>query len=332
MDWVTRLQVHLSVLSAHAHVPLNRIWKGDGRPRNMSLVDSLVHFDEQPLSLTLPGSDASASACEVDFFECPGVPLVATLGNESCLRLRLAYERRHFDEAAVERILRHWRNLLEAIAMNPSQPIWQLPMLSAAENTQLTVERNLTGVAFPRELTLHGWFERQVELTPYAIAVSFEGAQLTYDELNRRANQLAHGLRHVGVGPEVLVGLFLDRSMDAVIGILGILKAGGAYLPLDSAFPQSGAVEGIPATSTAGFDGERHVPSVDLRACLEGRPRSEPTAPRISSSVFRAEACAQRGTPGSANVSPIPAPPSASTPSLYRSIQSETMFLLSRGM
>lgn len=239
VDWVTHLQAHLSALRAHAHLPFTRIWKGDGRPRNIPLVESLVHFDEQPLGLPLPGRDASAPSYEVDFFERPGFPLVATIRNESCLLLRLTYERCHFDKVTVERIMCHWRNLLEAIAANPNQPIWQLPMLSAVENEQLTVERNLTGVAFPRGLTLHGWFERQVEHTPNAIAVSFEGAQLTYDELNRRANQLAHVLRHVGVGPEVLVGLFLDRSMDAVVGILGILKAGGAYLPLDPAYPQA---------------------------------------------------------------------------------------------
>lgn len=81
------------------------------------------------------------------------------------------------------------------------------------------------------------WFERQVSLSPGVCALSFEKTHLTYDELNRRANQVAHHLKELGVGPDVLVALFVERSLDMVVGILGILKAGGAYLPIDPIYP-----------------------------------------------------------------------------------------------
>ena len=94
-----------------------------------------------------------------------------------------------------------------------------------------------TTVAYPRETCVHELFEQQVERTPDAVAVVFEDQELTYRELNERANQLAHYLRSRGVGPGTLVGLCLDRSLDLVVGILGILKAGGAYVPLDAEYP-----------------------------------------------------------------------------------------------
>ncbi|MCP4668480.1 MAG: AMP-binding protein, partial [Deltaproteobacteria bacterium] len=112
------------------------------------------------------------------------------------------------------------------------------------ERQQLLVEWNDTRSEFPRETSIPQLFERQVERVPDAVAVVFEaaadrgpGERLSYRELNRRANQLAHHLRSLGVGPEVLTGIYLERSARTVVGILGILKAGGAYLPLDLSYP-----------------------------------------------------------------------------------------------
>ena len=110
-------------------------------------------------------------------------------------------------------------------------------MLTAAERHQLLVEWNDTATDYPRDKCLHQLFEQQVERTPEAVAVVFEDQQLTYRELNERANQLAHHLRRLGVAPQTLVGLCLKRSPELIIGVLGILKAGGAYLPLDAAYP-----------------------------------------------------------------------------------------------
>jgi amino acid adenylation domain-containing protein len=110
-------------------------------------------------------------------------------------------------------------------------------MLTAAERHQLLVEWNDTHAAFPKDLCIHQLFEAQVEQTPDAVAVVFEDEQLTYGELNRRAHQLAHHLRTLGVGPDTLVGICVERSLEMIVGLLGILKAGGAYVPLDPAYP-----------------------------------------------------------------------------------------------
>ncbi len=142
-----------------------------------------------------------------------------------------------FDEATIARMAGHWQTLLEGVAADPAQRIATLPLLTQAERHQELVEWNATGAVYPQDQCIHQLFESQAERTPEAVAVVFENEQLTYRELNRRANQLAHYLCDLGVGPEVLVGICVERSLDMVVGLLGILKAGGAYVPLDPAFP-----------------------------------------------------------------------------------------------
>ena len=124
------------------------------------------------------------------------------------------------------------------VAADGRQTVDQLALLSAAERRQVVEEWNQTAAAYPSEQCVHELFEAQVARTPDAVAVIYEEQQLTYAELNSRANQLAHYLRRVhGVGPEVRVALCLERSLELVVAILGVLKAGGAYVPLDPAYP-----------------------------------------------------------------------------------------------
>ena len=148
------------------------------------------------------------------------------------------YNRDLFDESTIQRMAAHFENLLSAIADNPQQTVDELPLLSAAERHQLLVEWNNTESEYPTDQCIHQLFEQQVEKTPDAVAVVFEHQQLTYLELNQRANQLAHHLQSLGVEPEVLVGICVERSVEMVVGLLGILKAGGAYVPLDPNYPQ----------------------------------------------------------------------------------------------
>ncbi|MDF5719565.1 MAG: amino acid adenylation domain-containing protein [Rhizonema sp. PD37] len=142
-----------------------------------------------------------------------------------------------FDSSTIERMTSHFLTLLEGIIANPEQQISQLPLLTAAEQQQLLVEWNNTQVDYSFDKCIHQLFEEQVQLTPDAVAVVFEDQQLTYQQLNRRANQLAHYLQSLGVKLEVLVGICVERSLDMVVGLLGILKAGGAYIPLDPNYP-----------------------------------------------------------------------------------------------
>ena len=153
------------------------------------------------------------------------------------LRGELEYATDLFEAATIERLVGHWRVLLEAIVADPGQAISQLPLLTEAERHQLLIEWNDTAVEYPRDRCIHQLFEEQVERSPEATALVYETQQLTYGELNARANQLAHHLRSLGVGPEVLVGVCLERSLELVVGLLAILKAGGAYVPLDPSYP-----------------------------------------------------------------------------------------------
>ena len=131
--------------------------------------------------------------------------------------------------------------LLEAIGSDVpnllSQPIAELPLLTAAERHQLLVEWNDTETDAPKDKCIHELFEEQAAQTPDAVAVVFEDQQLTYAQLDARADQVAHHLQSLGVGPDMLVGICVDRSLEMIVGLFGILKAGGAYLPLDPAYP-----------------------------------------------------------------------------------------------
>ena len=147
------------------------------------------------------------------------------------------YNRDLFEPATIRRAIGHFKTLLEAIVVNPQGRVGELPLLTGAERHQLLVEWNNTKVEYPQDKCIHQLFEEQVERSPDAVAVVFEDKQLTYRELNERANQLAHYLQSLGVEPKVLVGICVERSLEMVVGLLGILKAGGAYVPLDPNSP-----------------------------------------------------------------------------------------------
>jgi len=142
-----------------------------------------------------------------------------------------------FDTDTIARLLTHYRRVLEAVLARPILRLSQVPLLSEAEQKQILVDWNRTQADFPRQ-TLPELFAAQADRTPAALAVVQEDRRLTYGELNQRANQLAHFLRRLGVGPETRVGLSLERSPEMLIGLLGILKAGGAYVPLDPLYPK----------------------------------------------------------------------------------------------
>jgi natural product biosynthesis luciferase-like monooxygenase protein len=135
-------------------------------------------------------------------------------------------------------IVQQLQTLIAAGTEHPEQPLAQLPLLGAAEYRRMLTDWNQTATPYPSDCCIHELFEAQVERTPDAIAVAFADLQLTYRELNEQANRLAHYLQQQGVGPEVLVGLHMERSLELMVGLLGIHKAGGAYVPLDPDFPR----------------------------------------------------------------------------------------------
>jgi amino acid adenylation domain-containing protein len=150
----------------------------------------------------------------------------------------LEYSTDLFEAATIERMLGHLGTLLKTVAVDPDQRISRLPILTEDERSRMLVAWNDTATDYPRDACFHDLFAIQAERTPEAIAVSYEGQELTYDQLNRRANQLAHSLRARGIGPDQSVGICMERSPEMMVGLLGILKAGGAFVPLDPNYPR----------------------------------------------------------------------------------------------
>ncbi|RXT60163.1 non-ribosomal peptide synthetase [Pseudomonas syringae] len=161
-----------------------------------------------------------------------------TAEHEGGLSAGLTYATALFDPRTIERMAGHWLALLQAICANAAQRIAEVPMLDVAERQQILHDWNATAADFPNEACLHSLIEAQVRATPDAPALVFATEQLSYVQLNARANQLAHRLRESGVGPDVLVGICVERSLELVIGLLAIIKAGGAYVPLDPDYPE----------------------------------------------------------------------------------------------
>ncbi len=183
----------------------------------------------------------------------------------------LGYNADLFDEATVERMARNFRVLLEGIAENPDRAVGQLPLLSENERREVTAEWNQTTAPYDKEATLHGLFEAQARQRPEALAVVCGARNLTYGELEARANRLANLLLKAGVGPTTPVGIYLRRGLDSVVSVLAVLKAGGNYIPLDLAFPvarmktivESAGARHLLTQSSLYEDLE------DLRPCLE---------------------------------------------------------------
>jgi amino acid adenylation domain-containing protein len=150
----------------------------------------------------------------------------------------LEYNTDLFEQAFITRLLAHFQTLLQGIVQDPQARLSDLPLLTEEEQEQLLVQWNATQADYPQDLCLHQLIEQQVKETPERIAVVFEEQQLTYHELNGLANQLAHRLMKEGIGPDRLVGVCIERSLELVIALLAVLKAGGAYVPLDPNYPQ----------------------------------------------------------------------------------------------
>ncbi len=161
------------------------------------------------------------------------------LEEDSSLVGLLKYNADLFDQQTIARMASHFQNLLEGIVNDPQQRVTALPLMTEVEREQILVEWNNTKTDYPNDKCIHQLFEEQVEKNPDAVAVVFEQQKLTYSQLNSKANQLAHYLQKLGVVPETLVGICVERSLEMVVGLLAILKAGGAYVPLDPNYPTS---------------------------------------------------------------------------------------------
>jgi amino acid adenylation domain-containing protein len=297
-------QVRQTVLAAFRHqdAPFEQLVQRLQPQRDLSrhpLFQTMFVFEQNPAAeLRLPGLavqpvevEPAATAFDLTLF---------VQETAAGLALRLEYSPDLFEADTVRRMLGHYHTLLAGLAAQPHTPVTHLPLLTPAEQRQLLVDWNNTAAAYPHHLCAHQLFEAQAQKTPDAVAVVAPGhGQWTYRQLNHRANQLAHHLQHLGVGPDTRVGVCLDRSPDLVAALLAVLKAGGAYVPLDPGFPPErlafmlADARAAAVITRAALAGPLFPPEARPAACalllLEnlpaGQPETTPTCPATSANL-----------------------------------------------
>ncbi len=231
LPWLESLQTEQTRARQFEHCRLTSIHGCSDVPRTRPLFESIVVFENYPASSMGPAVE-KMEVRDIAAVETTNYPLalIAAPGHE--LELRLNYDRSRFEPVTVACMADHLMTLLEGIAADPGRRISELPLMKEAEQSTLVHDWNQTRAPYPVDRCLDALFLDQVQRTPHAEAVTCGDKVLTYAELNCRANRVAAALQRRGVGPEMLVGIALDRSLEMIVAILGVLKAGGAWLPL----------------------------------------------------------------------------------------------------
>jgi len=234
-------RVRETALGAYAHqdVPFEKLVEELAPERNLSFTPlfqvvfalqntPLPEFKLRDLQLSLLETERDIAKFDI---------VLAMWETAEGLEGALEYNTDLYEAATMQRLLHHFQTLLEGIIADPEARIADLSLLTESEQQQLLNDWNDTRQPFRQDLCIHELFELQAAKNPNATAVVFEDEQLSYEELNRRANRLAHQLRELGVGPEKRVGVLIERSLEMALAVLGVLKAGGTYVPLDPAWP-----------------------------------------------------------------------------------------------
>ncbi len=245
LDWLRQLQAQQAELRQYEYSPLVQVQSWSDAPRGKPLFESVVVFENYPVDASMEEYHGTLQISDVRSYARTNYPLTVVFSPGRELGVEIAYEVSRFDPETIQRMLGHLQMLLAGMAEDVQCLVSELPLLTPAERQRILLDWNDVRKPFAADRCFHELFEEQVERTPEAAAVVFHPSgndsectfEITYRELNRRANQLAHYLRKLGVGPEVPVGLCIERSIDMIVGILGILKAGGAYVPLDPNYP-----------------------------------------------------------------------------------------------
>ena len=237
IPWLQEVRAEHVALRRHQYTPLVQIQEWSELPRGTPLFDNILVFDNYQLDSALRAEGGPWANRSFRLHEKTNYPLSLGAYGGSELLLNLAFMESALDGAAAAQVLRSLRALLEGMALRPHGKLSELPAIAAEDRLRAVSGWNDTRRDYG-EGTIHGLFEESVARDPNAVAAELGEDRLTYGELNARANQLAHHLRELGAGPETVVGLSLERSLDAIVAILAIWKSGGAYLPLDPALPE----------------------------------------------------------------------------------------------
>jgi amino acid adenylation domain-containing protein len=238
LTWLHDLRAQWVAMREREQTPLVRIQGWSEVPAGQPLFESLVVFENHFLDSAIRAQAGSWANRTFQLRQTTNYPLTVTGYDGAEMVLEISYDRQRFHDPIITRMLAHVQIILEGMLADPEQRLRDVPMLTEAEWQQVLVTWNRTAAPYPQHQAIHQRFEAQAEQTSEAIAVVYDDQHLTYGELNRRANQLAHYLKQRGIGPEDTVGLCIERSVEMIVALLGILKAGGAYVPLEPTSPQ----------------------------------------------------------------------------------------------
>ncbi|HBZ82358.1 non-ribosomal peptide synthase/polyketide synthase [Brevibacillus parabrevis] len=237
-EWLRGMQEQQVELRQYEYTPLVDIQGWSEMTRNTALFESIFIFENYPIGESVKDEQHQLRLSDVETIEQTNYPLTVVCGPGEELIVKIKYEQNRFAPEQIERVLQQMSQLLQDMTAKPEQRLQDVSMISERERQQVLVDWNETSVAYPQQLCVHQAFEQQVEKTPDAVALVYKDVELTYAELNERANQLAHRLLAEGVKPDELVGICVERSPEMIVAFLGVMKAGAAYVPLDPAHPQ----------------------------------------------------------------------------------------------
>jgi natural product biosynthesis luciferase-like monooxygenase protein len=237
LDFLQALRADQQALRPFENTPLVDVLSSSAVPRGTPLFDTIIVFNDAENDARLKAFGDTWATRDFELHDQTNFSMNVMAYDGPELSFKLSYDRRRFERATVERVADLLRSLLEAMAAAPKSRLGDLPRLPAEDLLMLRAF-NDTASPIPEPLCAHEAFEAQVDRTPDAVAVIFRGRSLTYSELDERANRVARELVSLGVGPDRMVGVFVERSLEMVVGLLAILKAGGAYVPMDPAFPR----------------------------------------------------------------------------------------------
>ena len=237
LPWLQDLRAEWTALREYEQTPLVQVQQWSDLPPGTPLFESLVVFENYLLDDALGAREGGWPQREFQLLGTTHYPLTVTGYLAPALLLEITYDQQRFDAATITRLLGQLHTVLASMAATPEQQLADVAWLDDRERQQLLIAWNDTDTDYPRHQCIHQLFAQQAERTPEAVAVVCEDQRLTYRQLQQQANQLAHDLQSLGVGPETLVGLCVERSLAMIVGLLGILQAGGAYVPLDPAYP-----------------------------------------------------------------------------------------------
>ncbi len=235
--WLRELQWQQLEARQYEYSPLFQVQKWSDVPPGQPLFETLLVYENFPVDPTARERGRNLQVHDSIYHGRTNYPLTLAVEGRSELTFRLAYDAQRYDAGTIQRLGEHFQHLLRVIVADPQQPLAQISAISPQERVALLMSFNQTASTYPNQ-AMHEFFEEQVRRTPDAVAAVFAEERVTYRELNRRANWFAHHLLELGVGPERLVGLYVERSIDMLVGLLAILKAGGTYVPLDPTHPQ----------------------------------------------------------------------------------------------